>query len=256
MTETPEGQPSLEEQIEALRKQGAFPGEEGPEETPETEETTEGEPEETTEERPDWLPEGFNTAEELAKAYEELAAKGEKSEETQEAAEEAVAKAGLDMSALEAEFDAEGALSEKSLKALEDVGISKDMVDAYIQGQQAMIQVYENSVMEAAGGRENYEAMIKWAGASMDAEEIEAYDEAVNSFDMKKAKFAVASLKARFEAKFGKAPEKSLDGKGATAEGGYGSTAEMERDMNDPRYHTDPAFRSSVQRKIANSQVI
>ena len=257
MTDTPEDQPSLEEQIEALRKQGAFPGEEVPE--GESQETTEGETEETTEEageRPEWLPEGFNTPEELAKAYEELANKGEETPEAEEAAEEAVAKAGLDMSALEAEYEKDGTLSDKSLKALEEAGISREMVDTYIQGQEAMIQVYESTVMETAGGKEAYEAMIKWAGQNMDAEEIAAYDEAVNSFDMKKAKFAVSSLKARYEAKYGKAPAATLDGQSAASEGGYGSTAEMERDMNDPRYRTDPAFRNSVQRKIAASTVI
>lgn len=256
MTETPESQPSLEDQIEALRKQGAYPGEEGPEDTSET---TEGETQETPEDagdRPEWLPEGFNTPEELAKAYEELAQKGEDTSEATEAAEEAVEKAGLDMSALEAEYAEKGELSAKSLKALEAVGISPDMVDTYIKGQEAMIQVYESSVMEAAGGKDTYEAMIKWAGQNMDADEIAAYDEAVNSFDMKKAKFAVASLKARYEAKFGKTPASPVDGRSAGTEGGYGSTAEMERDMNDPRYNTDPAFRASVQRKIAASSVI
>ena len=259
MTSTPEAEPSLEEQIEALRKQGAFPGEEGNEEgTPQTteegaDEVTQEGSEETPEDRPEWLPEGFNTPEELAKAYEELANKGEDTSEAEEAAEEAVAKAGLDMGSLEAEYAEKGELSEKSLKTLEEAGISREMVDTYIKGQEAMLQVYEGSVMEVAGGKDAYESMIKWAGQNMSAEEIEAYDEAVNSFDMKKAKFAVSSLKARYEAKFGKTPTSALDGRGSTAEAGYSSTAEMERDMNDPRYQTDPAFRASVARKMANA---
>lgn len=258
MTPTPETQPSLEEQIEALRKQGAYPGEEGgPEATSgDTPDVETGEATEEVSERPEWLPEGFNTPEELAKAYEELAAKGEDTNEAEEAAEEAVAKAGLDMSALESEYAEKGELSAKSLKALEAVGITKDVVDTYIKGQEAMIQVYESSVMSAVGGQEAYEAMIKWAGTNLEAEEIEAFDEAVNSLDMKKAKFAVSSLKARYEAAYGKAPGKTLDGKGSSSEGGYQSTAEMERDMNDTRYRTDPAFRAKVQARIAASQVI
>lgn len=258
--DTPE-QPSLEDQIEELRKQGAYPGEEGPEDSQETQGTPEGdegtqETEEAAEERPEWLPEGFNSPEELAKAYEELASKGEETTEADEAAEEAVEKAGLNIEDLSAEYDETGSLSDKSYKALEEVGISRDVVDQYIEGQNARVQVYESEVMKAVGGEDTYQKLIKWAGQNLDADEIESFDKAVNSFDIKEAKFAVKSLKSRYDAKFGSDPQGSLDGRSGGQESGYGSTAEMERDMNDPRYHTDPAFRAKVTQKIANSTAI
>jgi hypothetical protein len=41
----------------------------------------------------------------------------------------------------------------------------------------------------------------------------------------------------------------------AQAEGGYQSTAEVQRDMKDPRYKTDSAYRQAVTRKLSKSNL-
>ena len=88
----------------------------------------------------------FETQSDLEKAYKELESKvGQAKEdpkqdqglEIQETAEKAVEAAGLDMSQLEQEFADNGELSEKSYEQLESQGISKDIVNNYIEGQQA-----------------------------------------------------------------------------------------------------------------------
>lgn len=253
--------PTLEESLAELQKQGAFPGE-NTEEPEGVSEDVDGD----GDERPEWLPEKFSSPEDLAKAYAELEKKlGKKTDdpaddtataEANEAAEEAVEKAGLDMSGLEAEYLESGKLSDKSLKALEAVGISRSMVDAHIKGLEAQQQVYETQVVTLAGGTEAYTQMIEWAGKNFSEDEIGAYDEAVNSFDMKKAKFAVESLKARYSAAFGQAPSVQVDGRTAATAGGYESTEQMLSDMQDPRYHQDPAFRAKVEKRIKASRSI
>ena len=97
------------------------------------EETTSEKPIDESTERPEWLPEKFNTPEDMAKAYGELENKlGQptenkteetptpepKAEETLEIAEKAVSNAGLDMSALQSEYSESGTLKDTSYEAL------------------------------------------------------------------------------------------------------------------------------------------
>ena len=106
------------------------------------------------ESRPEWLPEKFKNAEDMAKAYGELENKlGQsennnnkdsepKKEETKkddadlsiDKAEKAVENAGLSMETLQNEYNESGELNEKSYNALEKAGIPKDYVDAFIKG--------------------------------------------------------------------------------------------------------------------------
>ena len=99
--------------------------------------------EDETPERPEWLPEKFKTPEDMAKAYAELEkakSKGEapddKDKDTDATAEKAVDEAGLDMDALSKEYAESGELSKESLEALSKVGITEDMVQSYITGQE------------------------------------------------------------------------------------------------------------------------
>lgn len=205
----------------------------------------------------------FKSQEELEKAYTELQTKlGKPKEEappkgdepTAEAvakAEADIAKAGLDVGAFEAEYAEKGELSADSYEKLEKAGISKTMVDAYIQGQAAQVALYENSVTDLAGGTESYEALLKWGSENLSDDEITQFDEAVNSFDLKKASFAVKNLQARMASTEGTPPASQVDGKGRAAAAGYESPAQMEADMNSPRYNTDSAFRAEVYRKLA-----
>jgi len=102
-----------------------------------------------TDNRPDWLPEKFKSAEDMAKAYSALETKlGSKSEETPPAdpqqppsADEAQAmlsEKGLDYSKFESEFVQNGELSDGSLKELADNGLSRELVDGFVKGQQAL----------------------------------------------------------------------------------------------------------------------
>lgn len=253
-------QPTVQESYNKLVADGVIKDDKAAAAAP-TESIAAAQPE-GTQERPEWLPKQFKTPEDLAKSYAELRAKmdareapkakdGESQPATDEIAEEAVAKAGLDMDALEAEFSEKGELSEASYKALQDAGISKEMVDSYVAGQIAQVQLYENGVTSLVGGPDAYGKMIEWASKNLSDDEITEYDSAVNSFDMKKASFAVKALKARMEAADGVAPTIQIDGKAPTGIQGYQSTAQMQEDMRDPRYKSDPAFRQAVYAKIA-----
>ena len=143
---------------------------------------------EVNEDRPEWLPEKFKSGEELSKAYGELEKQFTQSrqeastsdaeqpeQEDQSDARQAVENAGLDFDAMNNEFAETGQLSEKTYADLEAKGIPKEMVDSYIEGQQAISVSYQNELYGQAGGEDNYNQMSEWAAENMNESEIDAY---------------------------------------------------------------------------------
>ena len=133
----------------------------------------------------------FDTQEDLIKSYQELEKKisqpktEDKGLEIEAKAEEAVAKAGLDMTALQSEYDTNGELSKDSIDKLTSVGIDKSIIDAYIDGQAALAQNIETDIKNTVGGNEQYKGMMEWAKENLSAEEISAYNNTVNGVLLK-----------------------------------------------------------------------
>jgi len=243
------------------------------------EETGIEKPEEQTNEtqsaqsKPEGLPEKFNSVEDLAKSYAELEKKlGGQSQETKEEvdpvakatpksdnnleiAEKAVTNAGLDMSSLQAEYAEKGELDTKSYEALEKAGISKEYVDSYIAGQEAIAKTQADEIKSTVGGDETYQEMVDWASKNMTEGEKTAYNKAVNSGDMDTVKLAVNALKSQFERANGVEP-KLVEGKAQPSqEQGFLSWAQVTEAMADPRYAKDTAYQNEVKNKLANSNL-
>jgi len=238
-------------------------------------ETTSEKPveENVTQSKPEGLPEKFNSVEDLAKSYAELEKKlGGQSQETKEEvdpvakaapksdnnleiAEKAVTDAGLDMSSLQAEYAEKGELDTKSYEALEKAGISKEYVDSYIAGQEAIAKTQAEEIKNTVGGNETYQEMVDWASKNMTEGEKTAYNKAVNSGDMDTVKLAVNALKGQFERANGVEP-KLVEGKAQPSqEQGFQSWAQVTEAMSDPRYAKDMAYQNDVKNKLANSNL-
>lgn len=210
----------------------------------------------------------FDSHDDLIKAYVELEKKlGSKASEpkdspkeladpTDSQAEKAVESAGLNMNDLSAEYAEKGELSEASYKKLEKVGFPKEVVDEYIAGKQALAQLAENAVYESVGGKDNYGSMLEWAADNLSSDEIDVYNEAVNSGNRVKTLMAVKGLKAQYDTQSGsKEPDRVVSGKGKSGQSTYRSVAELTRDMGDKRYYSDPAYRKDVEEKLARSNI-
>lgn len=236
----------------------------------------------TQEERPAGLPEKFKSVDDLIKAYGELERKlgagddkpeagtdadteeGDQVEEEaseeetteEDAAREAVEDAGLDFNAMSERFWEKGELPQEDYEALEKAGIPKALVDQFIAGQQAVQASLERSVHETVGGKEAYESMLGWAAENYSADEIEAYNEAMASGNVNAIRMAVKGLQGRFEAENGFEPRVVVTGNAKATADVYESLAQMQADMRDPRYKTDPAFRKKVETKLARSSII
>jgi hypothetical protein len=238
----------------------------------------------STDDRPEWLPEKFKSPEDMAKAYSELEKKlgsrkkeisvdaedvaedvstddgADQTEETEETAEETARKAteaaGLDFDELSAAYWANGQLDDKHYDLLEKSGIPKGIVDQFIAGQEALIDATRQTVFASVGGEQNYNSMTEWASDNFSADEIRAYNAAVNGNDRTAAMMAVQGLKARFEANVGFEPQREVRGERANPTAStYRSVAELQQDMSDPRYKNDPAFRRDVERKLSRSDI-
>ena len=218
--------------------------------------------------RPAWLPEKFKTPEDLAKSYKELEAKlGGKPAETplpppaikqdSAVAEKAVEKSGLDMSEFTSEFASKGKLSDDSYKKLADKGITKETADSYIEGQKARAVQYAGQLAESVGGKEQMDALYKWAGQTLSAEELGPINKAIESMNVGLAKTVLAGLKARFTAENGSEPQ-LIDGGEPVATAGvkaFESSTELINAMRSKEYKTDPAFRKKVEQRLARTNL-
>ncbi len=116
----------------------------------------------------------------------------------------------------------------------------------------------EREVYESAGGKEEYTKMMNWGAGALTEQQIELYNMAVNSGTPEQARAAVEFVQLAYggsktkthgsqgQLNFGSA-------QGANDSAVYTSEAEMYRDMQSPKYHSDPVFRGQVEQKVART---
>jgi hypothetical protein len=224
-------------------------------------------PENQTEDRPSWLPEKFNSPEDLAKAYAELQSKfGSKSQSdaptdtpatTPDAeVKDALESKGLDLSTFSEEYGQKGELSPESYQKLQEAGYPRNIVDEYIEGQKARGALYESEVKSIAGGNEQFNEMVDWARANLSPQEINAYNNVIDSGDPSQAKLAVAGIFQKFSSNRPTEPNLFKATNSAQSNDAYESIAQMQKDMANPDYAKDPAFRAKVERKLARSTIL
>ena len=218
--------------------------------------------------KPAWLPEKFKDPADMAKAYKELEAKlssgedvddeskenvddetVEETEETEE--EEEVSPVVTSIDAASEEYEEKGELSEKTYKKLAANGLPRELVDAYIAGQEAVNTQQTNHVMDAVGGEGNYAAMSEWAEENLSKQEIEAYDEMVTNGSLEQATMAARGLFAQFRSGGGVAPTLLQGSTSGSAVKPFASAAQVTEAMKDSRYKNDPAYRQTVEQRLA-----
>ena len=216
----------------------------------------------------------YKSAEELEKAYVELQTKlGEQQKgETEVAEKEPEDKptlsegATLITSATDEYYANGNKLTPETLQKFSSMS-SQDLINAYMevqqlpeyqQQQQAPAEISEaqvNQIKNAAGGEAAYSNIVNWAKANVPAEQINAFDEVVNSGSVQAINLAVAGLKAKYDAANG-VEGKMYTGKAPTNSGDvFRSQAELVRAMSDPRYDQDPAYRQDVIEKLDRSDL-
>jgi hypothetical protein len=236
----------------------------------------------------------YKNAEELEKAYLELQSKQGSQETTQETTQETESEYGqpyqedgavnydtveqlygnevtaimedanIDPFVMSKHFNENnGTLTDEMVKQLTDAGFAPGMVDTYLKGAREEFGFAEGAdlsdadvseVQQIAGGKAQYDNLTQWATNNLPAEEVRAFDEVMNTGNKAAVKFAVRALNAQYEDAIGRNPD-LVTGKAPSMGVKYRSMAEVVRDMGDPRYDSDPAYRADIQQKLERSDL-
>lgn len=216
----------------------------------------------TDEVRPEWLPEKFGNAEELAKAYSELEKKLSSDKPNDPSIMEARKQAEENQqtqNTLEPfykEFSEAGTLSEKSYKDLAKMGLDKNLVDGYIAGQKAIAEAEVKQVQSIVGGEENYQQLLDWSTKNLNEAEATAFNDLLDTGSIEQIKLAVSAIANRAGISGQEKPTMFEGDTTASTADAFESIAQVTQAMNDPRYDKDPAYRKQVEMKIARSSVI
>ena len=218
----------------------------------------------------------YKSSEELEKAYIELQKKlGEKEEEPEKASAEKEPEdkpqlsegATLITDASKEYFDNGNKLSPETMAKFSSLS-SQDLIKAYMevsqnpefQQQQAappadITASQINQIKNSAGGEKAYANIVNWAKSSLPQDQINAFDEVVNTGSVQAIQLAVSGLKAEYDNANG-VEGRMVTGKTAPNSGDvFRSQQELVRAMSDPRYDNDPAYRQDIIEKLDRSDL-
>lgn len=162
---------------------------------------------------------------------------------------------GVDFDALADEYNNNGSLSEKSMEALKKAGYPESVVNAYLNGLQALSDRFTNAVKGYAGGDEGYGKLVEFI-KTQPKEVVDAYNKTIQTGDLGQIHLMIDGLTSKMTKAYGTA-NPTVMGNGSThanAEG-YTSMEQMTKDMSDPRYQVDPKFTRDVYQKIRNATI-
>ncbi len=221
--------------------------------------------------RPEWLPEKFKSPEDLARAYNSLESKLGSNQEPSEAEDlpptepsgegEGAESQKTAIENASAEWAESGELSPMTYDSLEKAGLSKEVVDSYIAGQQALQTSEEDALLNTVGGRDNYNKMAEWASEELSESQLDAYNKALETGSDAQAKLAVDWLKGKYDEANGTNPSLILGKTQGSSSAPFESRAQVlaamaERDATGrKKYEVDPAYRTEVERRLAISNI-
>ena len=215
----------------------------------------------------------FRSPEDLEQAYIELQKKlgnqdgeAEPSEPGEEAPEEELSEVDqFIINASEEYYSNDGQLSQETFDQLSGME-SSDLINAYLKAQANQpeaesVETAELSPDDAsnirgiAGGDEQYNNLIQWAGDNLSEPMIESFDALVEAGNAGAIQLAVRGLMAEYESQNGN-EGRLLTGRGASdVKDVFRSQQEVVAAMSDPRYDRDPAYRNDVFEKLSRSDV-
>lgn len=230
--------------------------------------------EKAEQETPELIGGKFKSQEDLLKAYQELEKQRTKENQGEEDTEEEDSTDVLDETAepepesdgilnrAADEYQKDGTLSEEAIDELSKMD-SKDLIKAYVDfyTRKSTAASIENDqlteIKSIAGGDEGYTELVGWAAENLEQHEIEAFNDVTNSNNVSAIKFAVEALKNRYQNKEGYEAPLITGSKSKSSTSGikpYRSQAELARDIANPKYSSDPAFRQDIEARLQVSQ--
>ena len=159
-----------------------------------------------------------------------------------------------------------GTLTDEMYEQLNKAGLNKTLVDSYLEGVRAQSGI-ENApeaavlneqeiaeVKSIAGGEDGYEALMNWASDNMSDADAKNFDEVIETGNKAAVTFAIKALMGQYEDAVGRDSD-LVTGKKSTKGETYRSMAEVVRDMKNPLYDNDEAYRDDVRIKLERSNL-
>lgn len=158
-----------------------------------------------------------------------------------------------DLAVYQQEFASKGALSSESYAALAQRGLSKELVDGYIAGQQARTTGHYDAIAQATGGKEGFAKVAQWADANVPEAERAAIQKMIEGGDTTGAVAALKGLKARMDLAGRGTVELSGGRPAGSAVQPFATNQEALDAMADPQYETSEAYRTAYDARMAAS---
>lgn len=138
--------------------------------------------------------------------------------------------------------------TEADIAKLEKAGLGVDQIGLLAEAHKTLQLKNNAEIHEAVGGEQTYQGMKEFAAENLNDDEIDAYNSALHSGNMRLAKMAALGLKALMEAENGKPPAMRIAADGDTKQvsGAYATQAELIKDLNNRKYGKDPEFTAQV----------
>lgn len=158
------------------------------------------------------------------------------------------------------EYSSDEGISDASYEALAKAGYSREFVESYCAGQEALVNDYVNQIVSFAGGADKFTAIHNHMETT-DPASAEALEAAVERRDIATVRALLNSAGQSYAAKFGKPAQRSVTTRGIPAKAtaakkseGFATQAEMIKAMSDSRYRTDSVYRREVEQKVIDSK--
>lgn len=151
-----------------------------------------------------------------------------------------------------ASYAESGEVTEDQIKAVEDLGLPRQVIDTYMAGLKALAQVGLQAVHTAAGGEQAYTDAVTWAATNLSDADLAYYNDNVDGPGRQQT---VEWLMAKFRSAR-PSEGKLVGGQAASAGAGdvFTSQQQLKDAMSSRDYQTDPAFRQKVAEKLARSK--
>lgn len=128
---------------------------------------------------------------------------------------------------------------------------AQEMQSAYRAGNQALVAQAETRMFDAAGGKEQFNAMIAWGQQNLSQADKVRYEGMLNGPD---ALTAIEILQARMGAS--RDPRLvNVNAQAVATVAGFRDQSELVTAMADPRYQSSEAYRRDVAAKLAVSRI-
>lgn len=214
------------------------------------------------------LPEGYASVEDFVKAVNDGTYKAPEAKPAETPAEGGLPPEIANhpkVGAAAKEFAETGKLSDETIKTTaEALGVPEALVKAYADNAIAAKTLNDESVAfdakpfhDLAGGDKGWNEFVDWANSALSAEELATFGKAVDTDSKIGLALAKTHYAAYREAGGGAEPRDLSNLPGGAGDGGdvYESMAQVTKDMANPDYAKDPAFRAKVEAKLSRSKI-